>query len=175
MKQVTWALILFVGFIAPLKASDQAESVMDEVRESSWTVEGNLQFHSVSEEGKPMIGPSINYMIFDSTAIGLRTLLGLAGSGSYTVQFSLRQYLSQNRTRIYVEPTVGYHILFSGTQHLGSAGLSLGVDHPVGENISIGGSAGLEVYKEPVSYLSHTYLGNLRFSPKMVLVTTLHF
>ncbi len=72
-----------------------------------------------------------------------------------------------------LEPSIAYNLVTRGTQSIGSAGLAIGFDHMVATDISIGGSAGFEFFGADLSLANYAQMGSLRFSPKVLIETSI--
>lgn len=138
-------------------------------------VEATLQFSSLGLDGTTLFGPAMFYGFDLSNSAGVRALLPIGTTGSYTVSALYRNtFLERNKSHLFVEPSISLNVVkFSPV--IPSMGFAVGFAHHITNEISAGGTAGMEMHTSDAIASVGTSLGGAIVSPKASMTVNVIF
>lgn len=139
------------------------------------SVEATLQFSSLGLDGTTLFGPAMFYGFDTSNSAGMRALLPVGKTGSYSLSALYRNiFLERNKSHLFVEPSISLNVVnFSPV--IPSMGFAVGFAHHLTNEISAGGTAGMEMHTSDSIASAGTSLGGAIFSPKASMTVNVLF
>jgi hypothetical protein len=141
---------------AQVSVARSASSSMNS--EKAWTAEAVLT--TAANSSSPTFGPAILYSADSRNQFGVRftSPIGAADSGTVSAAALYRYYFGENKTNLFGEASLADNWYYFGNQ--GSAvtapsiGTNVGIVHHLSEDISFGGTAGIDWTR---TYISRDY------------------
>ena len=169
--------VSLTGFAAVPQVSDELNTSAVAIPTSHWSVESEIQAHSVAGPASPWLGVAAAYRILDSLQGGLRGFVPLSHTvddSTYAIQGYFRLRLSHSpTTTLFVEPE--YSENFYNFIPFGSYGLSIGALTRVERGLSVGIIAGLEGAQVVIDSVGLENESGLIVYPKVGLLANLNF
>ena len=144
---------------------------------SPWSLEANIQAHSVAGPSSPWIGLGPLFTIVDSAKIGLRGFVPLTkpfDKSTYALQIFSRFCLARGEnSEFFIEPSFAEN--FYTVLPFSSVGLGVGATDRVNSNLSVGISGGIEVSRVVVDSVGLERRDSLIIYPKISFLTNFNF
>ena len=170
--------LLFSGSVL---AQTSTTKVYDEVpapkNMSRWSVEGDLQAHSVAGQGSPWLGIAGQYRIINWLGVGLRGFVPMSHTvdqSSYSIEgFSRVRFVQASGTDFFAEPS--YAVNFYDFNPRTSYGLALGALSRITSGLSVGVSGGVELARYVVDSIGVENRSEYVVYPKVAFLANFNF